>query len=126
MAHLQQFVEQIESLGARVLAVSPEKAEYSRKIIATQKLTFDILFDQQNRLADQFGLRYSMEDELRQLYRDSFNINLKLYHGDDDWTLPMPGRFVVDRTGTIRYAESRADYRFRPEVDGVIQVLESI
>lgn len=126
MAHLQQFVERIQSTGASLIAISPEKPEYSRKIINTQKLSFDILYDTQNEVADQFGLRYSMSDDLKELYRDSFNINLKLYHGDKNWTLPIPARFVVDSSGIIRYAESRVDYRSRPEVDEALKTLEEM
>jgi peroxiredoxin len=126
LAHLQQYVDEIKSLGATLLAVSPEKPEYSRKIISTQKLSFDILFDEQNELAAKFGLRYALPEDLRTLYRDSFNINLKLYHGDNDWTLPLPARFVIDQTGTIRYSESNVDYRSRPEVDGVLDTLRKM
>ena len=126
MAHIQQFVEQIQDLGASLLAISPEKPEYSRKVIGTQKLTFDILFDQGNDVAEQFGLRYSMPNELKQLYRNSFNINLKLYHGDDDWTLPMPARFVIDQDASIRYAESSVDYRIRPEMDSMLEALQGL
>lgn len=79
-----------------------------------------------NELASQFGLRFQLSEDLRQLYRDSFNINLKLYHGDGDWTLPLPARFVIDRDGVIRYAESCPDYRVRPELDGLLTVLNSL
>ena len=126
MAHIQQFVEPIRNSGATLLAISPEKPEYSRKIIGTQKLTFDILFDRGSDVAEQYGLRFSLPEDLKQLYRDSFNVNLKLYHGDDNWTLPMPARFVIDQQGLIRYAESCVDYRFRPEMDEVIAALQSL
>ncbi len=77
-------------------------------------------------MAAEFGLRFQLPDDLRQLYRDSFNINLKLYHGDEDWTLPMPARFIIDRARVIRYAESCPDYRIRPETDELLTVLNSL
>ena len=126
LAHIQQFVEQIQNAGATLLAISPEKPEYSRKIISTQKLSFDILWDKGNELAEKFGLRYQLPDDLRQLYRDSFNVNLKLYHGDETWTLPLPARFIIDGSRVIRYAESCPDYRIRPEMDELLTVLNSL
>lgn len=126
LAHLKRYREQIENLGGLLLAVSPEKPEYSKKIITMQKINFDILFDQQNDLAGKFGVRYHMSDDLISLYRDSFHYNLKQYHGDDDWTLPMPSRFIIDQNGVIRYAESSPDYRKRPDPEEVIEVLKSI
>ena len=44
-----------------------------------------------------------------------FGNDLAVRNGDDSWTLPMPGRFVVDRTGIIRAADVDPDYQYRPE-----------
>ena len=44
LAHLQLYLEQIHSMGATLLAVSPELPVFSRKIMSTQKLTYDSLF----------------------------------------------------------------------------------
>lgn len=126
LAHLQLYLNEIESAGARLLAVSPELPVFSRKIINAQKLTFDILFDEKNALAETFGIRFALPEPLKKLYRDNFNIHLKLYHGDDDWTLPVPARFVIDQQGIIRYAESNIDYRTRPEPDELINVLQAL
>jgi peroxiredoxin len=126
LANLNHYLTKIEILGARLIAISPEKPEYSKKIIAMQKLKFDILWDQGNNLADSLGLKFTLPDKLKSLYRDSFNTNLKLYHGDDDWALPMPARFIVDRSNTIRYAESSPDYTKRPDPDDLIEVLKNL
>ena len=91
-----------------------------------QRLSFDILWDEGNQLAEQFNLKFSLPNDLKALYRDKFSINLKLYHGDDEWALPMPARFLVDPDGVIRYAESSADYTRRPDPDDLLKVLESI
>jgi len=126
LANLKHYVPEIESLGASMLTISPEKSEYSKKIIAMQKLDFDILWDKNNRLAEKFGLKYNLPLDLKELYRDSFHINLKQYHGDDEWALPMPARFLVDIGGIIRYAEFSADYTKRPDPDDLIAVLKSL
>lgn len=61
-----------------------------------------------------------LPDALRALYRDHLNINLKLYHDDPEWTLPIPARFLIDRQGVIRYAESCPDYTYRPEPETLV------
>ena len=126
LANLNHYLPEIENLGARLIAISPEKPEYSKKIIAMQKLKFDILWDQGNNLADELGIKFTLPDKLKALYRDSFSTNLKLYHGDDDWALPMPARFIVDRNNEIRYAESSPDYTKRPDPDEMIEVLKNL
>ena len=112
--------------GATLMAITPEQAEYSRKITRTQKLGFDILWDGHNDYAGRMGLKFSLPQDLKQLYQENFNINLRLYHGDDDWTLLLPARFVIDRTGVIRYSEACPDYRRRPDPDEVLEILEGL
>jgi len=57
---------------------------------------------------------------------DLIGIDLKKYNGDDSWTLPMPGRFIIDRSGVIRYAEVNPDYTVRPEPEEVIGILKEL
>ena len=67
-----------------------------------------------------------MPDDLVDLYRNKFNYNLKLYHGDDDWTLPVPARFLIDKKGVVRYAECTPDYTTRPDPDDLMEVLRKL
>ncbi len=126
LANLNQYVPRFNEQGATMFTISPEKSEYSRKIIAMQRLSFDILWDEGNQLAEQFNLKFSLPEDLKALYRDKFSINLKMYHGDDEWALPMPARFLIDQDGMIRYAESSADYTRRPDPDDLLKVLENL
>ena len=44
-----------------------------------------------------------------------FGIDLPVRNGEPSWTLPMPGRFVVDRGGIVRAVDADPDYERRPE-----------
>ena len=90
-----------------------------------KNLTFDLLSDPGNRVAKTYGLVYTFPEDLKQVYLQ-FGIDLSQYNGDDSWTLPMPGRFIIDRSGIIRYAEVNPDYTVRPEPEEVISVLEEL
>ena len=57
LANLNRYVPEIESLGAKMITLSPEKTDYSKKIIARQKLSFNILFDDGNEVAEKFGFK---------------------------------------------------------------------
>ncbi|WP_291724819.1 peroxiredoxin-like family protein [Bernardetia sp.] len=126
LANLNKYLPQIEELGGTMVAISPEKTSYLQKIIKTQNLNFDILHDQSNQFAQKLGLKFKMPDSLIELYRDKFKIDLEEHHGDKDWTLPMPARFLVDKNGITRYAESNADYTQRPNPEELIEVLKTL
>ena len=126
LANLEKYNEEIANEGAVLLGVSPELPKFLKKISLMHKLHYDILHDERNTLADRFGLKFFMPDNLKELHLDKFNINLELNQGNDEWSLPMPARFIIDQEGIIRYAESKADYRRRPDPDELIDVLKSL
>ncbi len=78
------------------------------------KLAFPLLVDAHNDIARQFGLVYRVPEEQQAIYRRTF-VNLPFVNGDDSWELPIPGTYVIDRDGMIRFASANEDYTERPE-----------
>lgn len=115
----------IRSAGADLLTISPQQPEFNHKLIKEKNLTFDLLSDPGNRVAKTFGLVYTFPEDLKQIYLQ-LGIDLGKYNGDDSWTLPIPGRFIIDRSGIIRYAQVNPDYTVRPEPEEAISVLKGL
>lgn len=107
------------------MAISPQLPEHSRELIRTRQLTFEILTDRGNEVAGRFGLRFELPDYLRHLYA-TFPLDLEKFNGDASWTLPMPARFLIDRQGVIRAAESDPDYTTRPEPQDTLDALRAL
>jgi peroxiredoxin len=118
-------VSDVEGLGASILVISPQLEKYSKQVSKKHNLSFSVLSDQGNKVASQFGLVFSLPDDLRQIY-SNFGIDLERYNGDDSWTLPMPGRFILDRRGTIIHRDVHPDYTKRPEPAEIVDILASI
>src|SRR5262249_61687664 len=119
---LQNALPQLAALGASLVAISPQLPEHNRELARSRALDFPILTDRGNAVASAFGLTFALPDYLRALYA-TFPLDLAKYNGDDSWTLPMPARFVVDRAGIIRSAESDPDYTTRPEPEDTLAAL---
>ena len=47
-------------------------------------------------------------------------------NGEPSWTLPIPGTYVIDTGGTIRYASAHPNYMTRPEPEDALAALESL
>ncbi len=73
-----------------------------------------MLSDPGNAYSAKLGLRYTLPEDLKQVYL-SFGNDLAVRNGEDSWTLPMPGRLVIDRGGIVRVVDVDPDYRYRPE-----------
>jgi peroxiredoxin len=110
---LEAAVPAIREAGASLVAISPQSQANSRKSVRQNGLSFPILSDPANAVAAAFGLRFRLSDELIALYRQLKN-DLPAFNGDQSWTLPMPGRFVIAPDGVVRFAEVNPDYTRRP------------
>ena len=107
------------------MAISPQRPEHNRELIRSRGLGFEVLTDAGNEVAAQFGLRFALPAYLREIYA-SFPLDIAAYNGDASWTLPMPARFIVDRRGIIRNAQSDPDYTARPEPEATVAALRAL
>ena len=122
---LQETVADIKAQGASLVVISPQLEKYSKLMVKKNKLTFPLLRDEDNQLASQFGLTFKLPDDLAQLY-NQFGIDLVRYNDNDLWSLPMPGRFVLDQKGKVVSAEANPDYTHRPESSEIVEILKKI
>lgn len=116
----------IERRGAQLVAVSMQNATNSRKAQRDNQLGFPILVDFRGELAEQFGLRFKLSDAVIPVYRDVFGNNLEEINGENSWTLPMPGRYVIGQDGIVAYAEVNPDFTRRPDPSELLPVLDSL
>lgn len=119
---VEEVAGQVRALGATLVALSPQTPVNSRKSQRQNGLSFPILSDAGLKVAEQFGIKFAMPAELIELYK-AFGNDFAVINGDDSWTLPMPGRFVIDRDGVIAYAEVSPDYTRRPDPAELLPVL---
>jgi peroxiredoxin len=122
---LEDAADEIRALGASLVAISPQTAPNRRKSERENALSFPILSDHGNALADKFGLRFRLPDDLIAVYK-GFGNDLAVGNGEPSWTLPMPARYVIDSNGVIAYAEVNADYTKRPDPSELFPVLRRL
>jgi peroxiredoxin len=115
----------LKELGTSIVAITPQLAEASRTLIEQQKITFDLLSDPGNGYTAKLGLRFKLPGDLKAVYL-SFGNDLAVRNGEDSWTLPMPGRFVIDRSGIVRAADVDPDYEHRPEPEKTINDVKNL
>ena len=116
---MQSVLPELEEHGATLVAITPQKAENSRRMIDRHKLRFEMLSDPGNACAAGLGLRFQVPAELKEVYL-SLGIDLEESSGSSDWTLPVPARLVIDRTGIVRVTDIDVDYTCRPEPEKTI------
>jgi len=124
---LQEALPKINRLGAKLIAISPEKPDSGIVMTEKNKLTFPVLSDFKNTVARQFGIVFRVGDELQDFSRTVFKNDLALRNGEDSYELPVPATFVVDASGIVRFAHVEVDYMTgRAEPAEVVAALEAI
>jgi peroxiredoxin len=122
---LQGIYSEVRALGAELVVISPELERYTRALHSKLNLSFEILTDLQLKVAEQFGLVFTLPDYLRELYK-SFGSTLDRFNDEPRYRLPMPARYVLDQNGIIRSADVNADYTIRPEPSEMLERLRNL
>ena len=113
---------QLRERGALLAAISPETQRQSDFAVQQHGLPYPLLHDPQAKLAEQFGLVYTVPDYY-QRYLKSVLVNLPFLNGEASWRLPVPATYVLGQDGLVLFAEAHADFRVRPEPAEVLVVL---
>lgn len=118
----QKILPEILRLGGSLLAISPQSPDKSQATLLKNFLQYEVLSDQGNQVARQFGLVYQVPEAIRPIY-SSLGTDLPAYNGDESWELPIPGTFVIgdERRILLSYADS--DPRNRMEPATIIEAL---
>ena len=122
---LQGIYSEVRALGAGLVVITPELERYTRALRSKLNLSFDILTDLHLKIAEQFGLVFTLPDYLRELYK-SFGSTLDRFNDEPGYRLPMPARYIVDQKGIIRSADINADYTVRPEPSETLERLRNL
>lgn len=122
---MQQVTGALKELGATICAITPQSPEATKPLIEKHKIAFNLLSDHGNEFTAKLGLRFKLPDDLKEVYL-SFSIDLAAGNGEDSWTLPMPGRFVIDTAGIVRAADVDPDYRYRPEPQKTVDDVKAL
>lgn len=124
-AALQRRLADIEALGASLVGVSPERLASSAATLDQHKLRFDVLSDEGNRVAGQYGLVMEVDPAIRPMYLE-FGFDLPKLNGDDSWVLPVPATYVIAADGVVKAAYVDKDYTHRMEPDDIVAALQAL
>ena len=117
--------EEIKNLGAQLIAISPELPDGTLSSVEKHNLSFQVLSDIDNKVAEKFGLMFTLPEELKEIYL-GMGINLEKSNGNNKWQLPIPATYLVASDGIITYAFINPDYTKRLEPEELIVNLKKM
>ncbi len=121
----QQLQPEFQTANAQIVAISPELPDSSLSMSEKHELAFPVLSDVGNTVARSYGLVFTLPEALRSLYK-GFGLDIPANNGDKTYELPVPATYVIDASGTVRYAYAEADYTLRAEPADVLAAVKSL
>ena len=121
---LNDYLPQFKTQSAQLVAISPQLPDETLSTAQKNDLEFDVLSDVSNKVAEQFGLLFTLDERIQALYTQ-FGIDFEHYYGDKSFKLPLPATYVINQEGVITYAFLSEDYTLRAEPIDVMTALES-
>lgn len=120
--HLQNIKEELRKARRNIIIISPQLPEKSAQLIAENNYDFEMLYDKENKVAKRFGVAFKLSEGLKDLYQNVFEIPMVEFNGNEDWELPIPATFVIDKDKIITYASINPNWMERAEPSEYLDV----
>ena len=122
---MQLELATIQSLGARLIAISPQLSDQSLSLKEKENLEFPILSDVGNEVAEKFGLVFVLPEILRPVYA-KLGFNIPAANGDDSFRLPIPATYIIDKNRNIVRDFIEINHTQRLEPSSIIDSIKEL
>lgn len=120
---LQNIVPELSKLNTELIAISPETPDNSLSTTEKNEIAFSILSDIDNGYAKTLGLAFKMPEDLKAVYKD-FNLNVDEHNGNENFELPMPATYIINKNKEIIYSFVPEDYRDRLDPEIILETIK--
>lgn len=120
---LQSINDELAKLNAKIIAISPQTPDSSLSTKEKNELEFEVLSDKENKVAKEYGLVFSLAEELRPIYK-SFGIDIESSNKEDSYELPMPATYIINKKQEIIYSFIDEDYTKRSEPQTILDIIQ--
>lgn len=118
MAELTHYQEAITNNlvdSATVIAISPQSIHFNHDLKVQNNLEFRILSDKGNEIADKYGLVFTLQENIREIYKN-MGADLELFNSDKTYKLPIPATYLIDKNKKIVFSSVSTNYMERADV----------
>jgi peroxiredoxin len=121
---LAQINDEATAIGGQIVAITPERQEFTNQHKRDAAASFRMLTDFANGYAISLNLAIWVGEEMKE-FMTKGGRNLERYQGVGSWFLPIPATFVVSVDGVIRARFIDPDYRKRMDLDDLLAALKA-
>jgi len=124
-AYQDDLVPALADKGVALVAISPQKPDGSLSAQEKNALTFAVLSDPGNKIANRLGVMTVSPDDAQAAQR-AMGLDLPEVNADGTHGIPMPTVVIIDPTGVIRWIDVHPNYTTRTEVSDILAALDTL
>lgn len=117
--------DRIRELGASIVSIMPDTAQYTGPYATTNELPFPILSDIDLGYSLALGLIFWIGPEVRRLYQEA-GVDLEKYQRNNGFFLPVAAKFIVGQDGLVKARQVNVEFRQRMEPEAVVATLRDL
>ncbi len=117
--------DELREAGARLVAVSLETHSAAGESAEKSRASYIVLSDAELEAARAFRVLFTLDDATQRAYK-GYGVDLASRNASGTWQLPIPGAFVIDTDGIVRWASANEDYTTRASPDDVIAAVRAL
>jgi peroxiredoxin len=124
-AYQDDLVPALAGKGVALVAISPQKPDGSLSAQEKNALTFTVLSDPGNTIANRLGVMTAPSEDAQAAQR-AIGLDLRDANADGTYGLPMPTVIIVDQAGVIRWIDVHPNHTTRTEVADILAALDTL
>ena len=114
----------LEKSGIHCLHISPNRID-NDELPAALTTKASVIHDVDNQIAHQFGIVYTLNDQLKTLF-SSWEMSLADLHQSEQWELPIPASYIIDQNRKAIFCYAEADYTKRIDPTELLEFNKSL
>lgn len=126
LQQIEEVHEQLKLRNVAVLGIAPQQVQDAKKMSDKNNLQFDLLSDPNFEVIDNYKLKFTLSEEVQDIYQNKFNLNLPNMTANKTWELPIPATFIINQSSVIVGSYVETDYTKRLTGEEILELLNKM
>lgn len=126
LKNLESSLKELNTLGAQIVAITPESLKGVKGTIEKTHASFPILSDSKNEIINLFDVAFHVTDNYTQKIQKMMDVSIADNNQQDEAMLPVPATFVISKDKKVIFSHFDPNYRNRLSVNDLTHVLREL
>lgn len=121
----EKLKKDFENAGANIVAISAEVPQMAEQTASKNDISYPVLTDVDARFMKEIGIVFQLnENEKKEFLK--FGMDFTQIHANENYELPVPAVYVINKNMKIVFVHFEADYMTRIEPSEVLNIIKEL